>query len=202
MLRVTPFEVRCISLCLPLLILTQGCWRLHPPTWTEQHRHDNFMRFRIGVQEFESYADTRGNGGQTLDLDRLPCAFNDSTQSSIFAQLADREDNTVRFDIYLPSLQPGSYILSDSMMRGDSIRFAGVVIESEGRQRVYRSSPRLPTVINIVEFDSTRHILRGNFTMELELLRPIEKRWPSRLKIEDGVFEIRSIGRWDWTFDP
>jgi hypothetical protein len=183
------------------IVTCSSCWRLHPPTWTEQHRHDNYMRFRIGVQEFESYVDKRGSKRHEIDLERLPSA-NNYRQASIFAQLADREDNKIRLDIYLPSLQPGSYILSDSMVRGDSIRFAGVVLENEGRQRVYRSSPRLPTVINIVEFDSTRQILRGNFTMELELLRPLEKRWPSRLKIEDGVLEIRSIGRWDWTLDP
>lgn len=202
MLRTTTARGR-HYLILALVVTCCGCWKFRPPRWEEVHAKDNYMRFRIGVQEFESFVPRPVNvfgDGEMIDLDRLPSAHQSTEkQSSIFAVLRDREENVIEIYIYLPSLDPGTYVLADSSY-SLSTSLAWYSIQTNGaNRRSYRTSPSAPAIITITEHDTSRRILRGIFTMDAELpSQRLTRSWPRRLSITDGVFEIRSLTRlWD-----
>jgi hypothetical protein len=183
-----------------LLILTTlcGCWKFRPTRWHEEYAKTNFMRFRIGVQEFESFVPASDNGTM-VELSRMPSATTMETQCSIFAVLRDREENVIELYIYMPSFEPGKHIVSDSGYYSSPISLAWFSVQGDGHRRNYRTSPTAPAIINIIEYDTTKRILRGTFTMEPELpSQRLTRSWPRRLSLKDGVFEIRSITKvWD-----
>lgn len=159
MLRLTQlFAKFCIIII--AISLVKGCWMSRPMRWVDRYVDSNYMHFDIGVQHFRSFIVDESGDRETIDLDRLPSAYQMETQSGVFAKLKDREESTIEFYLYLPSLDRGRYILNDTMF-GSPASLAYFRILSSGKTRTYRSSPRAPALVEITEFDTTRRILRS-----------------------------------------
>lgn len=157
------------------------------------------MRFDIGVQRFQSFVGDLSGRREVIDLDHLPSAYMTGSQSGIFAYLRDREQNVINLSIYLPSLLPGVYTLSDSVMQGERMSIAYFSITSFGKTRHYCTSPGATAVVSISECDTAQGVLRGTITMDAGLVgTPPRGNWPRCLRITNGSFEIRSfIQTWD-----
>jgi hypothetical protein len=153
---------------------------MDPITWETPPHIDNFVRFKLDGLVMES--DDWLLGPSTYVIQRYD-------EHSIYAPMDHKDTAQGTFSLLLPSFEPGTYFVSDSLTSSTGI--ATYFTGDSKHSRYYTTSMNATGSVIITQFDTVAKLLKGTFSLELEMIGPKpEGVWLERIRLTEGVFDF------------